>query len=99
MTNLFFIRSCPIWNIQIPAQSVQEIPEWIAKRLITGGVAMLEADHRARMAERSKRKADEKAKVEESAKILPEKVKKEPDTGTTVNGIGSEKKSKKGGKE
>lgn len=97
MTNLFFIRACPIWNIQIPAQSTQEMPEWIAKRLITGGVAIPEAEHQARMAERAKRKADEKAKVEESAKILPEKVKKEPDTGAT--GIGPEKKTKKGGKE
>jgi hypothetical protein len=77
-TNLFFIRSCPIWNIQIPAQSTQEMPEWIAKRLITGGVAMLEEDHRARMAERSKRKAEEKAKAEPKVESIekPMKIKK-----------------------
>ena len=68
MTNLFFLRACPIWNIQIPAQSTQEMPEWIAKRLITGGVAMLESDHQARMAERSKRKAGERANIEKPMK-------------------------------
>lgn len=74
MTEIFFLRACPIWNIQIPAQSVQEMPEWIAKRLITGGVAILEADHRARITARVKRKAEEKAKVESIEK--PIKIKK-----------------------
>ena len=64
MTEIFFLRACPIWNIQIPAQSVQEMPEWIAKKLIAGGVAMPEADHQARISARVKRKAEEKAKVE-----------------------------------
>lgn len=90
---LFFLRNCPIWNFQIPAQSIEEIPNWIAKKLINGGVAIDEATHQKQIAERVKRKAEEKAMKEEAAKasakectVLP--AKKEPD-----------KKFKKGGKE
>lgn len=90
MTKLFFLRPCPIWTTVIPAQTVEDLPEWLAKKLINGGVAIEESKHQERIAERAKRKAEEKAKAEEAAKIATEDPKPEPK---------AEKKSKRGGKE
>lgn len=72
MTKLFFLRACPIWTTMIPAASVQEIPDWIAKKLVAGGVAIDEVAHQERIAERAKRKAEAKSSVMIGA-LLPEK--------------------------
>lgn len=98
MTKLFFLRPCPIWTVQIPAQSVQDLPDWIAKKLINGGVAIEESTHQERIAERAKMKAEKKAIAVEEAKKLEESKKAEgipkaPDEPK------AEKKAKKGGKE
>jgi hypothetical protein len=90
MTRLFFLRPCPIWTTVIPAQSVQDLPDWIAKKLINGGVAIEESKHQERIAERAKRKAEEKAKAEEAKKV--------PDV-VAIEEPKAEKKVKKGGKE
>ncbi|MCK9571118.1 hypothetical protein M0R72_19370 [Candidatus Pacearchaeota archaeon] len=98
MTKLFFLRPCPIWTTVIPAQSVQDLPEWIAKKLINGGVAIEESTHQERIAERAKRKAEEKAKADEEAKKLEES-KKAGGIPKTPDEPKAEKKVKKGGKE
>lgn len=87
MTKLFFLRACPIWTTAIPAETVEEIPEWIAKKLVAGGVAIEESKHQERIEARKQRKAAEaKAKAEAAKKPVSDEPK-------------IEKKVKKGGKE
>lgn len=65
---LFFLRNCPIWNFQIPAQSVEDLPEWIAKKLINGGVATPLEKYEANRAKRKTEKEAAKAKPIERKK-------------------------------
>lgn len=89
---LYFLRACPVWTTAIPAATVEEMPNWLAKKLIAGGVAIAEATHQERIAARAMRKAEEKAKKNVP---VPEQA---PDESVMVGAVLPEKKSKKGGK-
>lgn len=65
---LKFLRPCPIWNFQIPAESVEEIPDWIGQRLINGGAAMLKSEWDRNRELRAQQKALKKPKPEKKTK-------------------------------
>lgn len=67
-TELFAVRTFPIWNITVRADTVFEISDFLAKDLIQRGACITMEERKKRLSEKTKKKL-----AQEAAKLKAEK--------------------------